>query len=37
MNRDIARKNIKVGLGLGALSFVMFGFSFVAAAIYNAA
>ncbi len=36
MNRDIARKNIKIGLGLGAICFVMFGLSFVAAAVYNA-
>lgn len=37
MDRDIARKNIKLGLGLGAICFVMFGLSFVAALVYNAA
>jgi len=37
MNRDIARKNIKIGLGLGAVCFVMFGLSFLAATLYNAA
>ncbi|CAB4873836.1 unannotated protein [freshwater metagenome] len=36
MNRDIARKNIKIGLSLGAVCFVMFGLSFVAAILYNA-
>ena len=36
MNRDNARKNIKIGLGAGAISFIMFGLSFVTAAIYNA-
>ena len=36
MNRDIARKNIKVGLGAGAISFIMFGLSFVTAAVYTA-
>jgi hypothetical protein len=37
MDRDIARKNIKIGLSLGAVCFVMFGLSFVAALVYNAA
>jgi hypothetical protein len=36
MNRDIARKNTKVGLYLGAVSALMFGLSFVAAILYNA-
>jgi hypothetical protein len=36
MNRDIARKNIKVGLGAGAICFIMFGLAFVTAAVYNA-
>jgi hypothetical protein len=37
MDRDIARRNTRIGLGLGAVSFVMFGLSFVAALVYNAA
>jgi len=37
MDRDIARKNLKIGLSLGAVCFVMFGLSFVAALVYNAA
>lgn len=37
MDRDIARRNIKIGLSLGAVCFVMFGLSFVAALVYNAA
>ena len=37
MNRDIARRYVKIGLSLGAVCFVMFGLSFVAATLYNAA
>jgi len=37
MDRDIARRNIRIGLSLGAVCFVMFGLSFVAALVYNAA
>lgn len=36
MDRDIARRNTKIGLALGAVCFVMFGLSFVAAIVYNA-
>lgn len=35
MNRDLARRNIRIGLLLGAVCFVMFGLSFVAAFLYN--
>jgi hypothetical protein len=34
MDRRLARKNIRSGLIAGALCFVMFGITFVAAAIY---
>ena len=37
MDRNIARRNIRIGLSLGAVCFVMFGLSFVAAIVYNAA
>jgi len=37
MDRDVARKNIRIGLWLGAVCFVMFGLSFVAAVVYNTA
>ena len=37
MDRDIARRNTRIGLALGAGSSVMFGLSFVAALVYNAA
>lgn len=36
MDRHLARKNVRSGLLLGALCFVMFGLTFVAAAIYVA-
>jgi hypothetical protein len=34
MDRKLARKNIRSGLIAGALCFLMFGITFVAAAIY---
>jgi hypothetical protein len=34
MDRRLARKNLKAGLIAGALCFIMFGMTFVAAAIY---
>jgi hypothetical protein len=34
MDRRLARKNLRTGLLVGALCFVMFGITFVAAAIY---
>ena len=34
MERRLARKNIRSGLIVGAISLFMFGMSFVAAAIY---
>ncbi len=34
MDRRLARKNIRSGLIVGAISLFMFGMSFVAAAIY---
>ena len=34
MDRKLARKNIRSGLILGAVCLVMFGITFVAAAIY---
>jgi hypothetical protein len=34
MDRRLARKNIRSGLVAGALCFVMFGITFLAAAIY---
>jgi hypothetical protein len=34
MDRRLARKNIRSGVIAGALCFVMFGITFVAAAIY---
>jgi hypothetical protein len=34
MDRKLARKNIRSGLVAGALCFVMFGITFLAAAIY---
>ena len=36
MDRQLARKNIRSGLLVGALCFFMFGMTFVAAAIYIA-
>jgi hypothetical protein len=36
MDRKLARKNIRTGLIVGALSITMFGLTFLAAAIYNA-
>ncbi len=37
MDRDIARRNTRIGLALGAVCFGMFGLSFVTALVYNAA
>jgi hypothetical protein len=34
MDRNLARKNVRSGLLLGALCFVIFGMTFVAAVIY---
>jgi hypothetical protein len=34
MDRNLARKNMRTGLTAGAVCFVMFGLTFVAAAIY---
>jgi hypothetical protein len=34
MDRNLARKNVRTGLLAGAVCFVMFGLTFVAAAIY---
>jgi hypothetical protein len=34
MDRKLARKNIRSGLIAGAICFIMFGITFVAAAIY---
>jgi hypothetical protein len=34
MDRRLARKNLRTGLLAGALCFIMFGMTFVAAAIY---
>jgi hypothetical protein len=34
MDRNLARKNIRSGLITGAVCFVMFGLTFLAAAIY---
>jgi hypothetical protein len=34
MDRNLARKNIRTGLIVGALSLLMFGLSFEAAAVY---
>jgi hypothetical protein len=36
MDRNLARKNIRSGLLVGALCLLMFGMTFVAAAIYVA-
>ena len=36
MDRDIARRNNRIGIALGGVCFVMFGLSFVAAIVYNA-
>jgi len=36
MDRNLARKNIRSGLLVGALCLFMFGMTFVAAAIYVA-
>ncbi len=36
MDRQLARKNIRSGLLVGALCFFMFGMTFVAAIIYVA-
>ena len=34
MDRNLARKNMRTGLIAGAVCFVMFGLTFVAAAVY---
>jgi hypothetical protein len=34
MDRKLARKNIRTGLILGAVCLIMFGLTFLAAAIY---
>jgi hypothetical protein len=34
MDRNLARTNVRTGLLAGAVCFVMFGLTFVAAAIY---
>jgi hypothetical protein len=34
MDRNLARKNVRSGLLVGAICFFMFGMTFVAAAIY---
>ncbi len=34
MDRRLARKNIRIGLIAGAVCMIMFGMTFVAAAIY---
>jgi hypothetical protein len=34
MDRKLARKNIRTGLILGAICLIMFGLTFLAAAIY---
>jgi hypothetical protein len=34
MDRRLARKNVRTGLIVGALSLLMFAMSFVAAAVY---
>jgi hypothetical protein len=34
MDRNLARKNIRTGLIVAAVSLIMFGLSFVAAAVY---
>jgi hypothetical protein len=34
MDRQLARKNVRSGLLVGAICFFMFGMTFVAAAIY---
>jgi hypothetical protein len=34
MDRNLARKNVRTGLIAGAVCLVMFGLTFVAAAIY---
>jgi hypothetical protein len=36
MDRNLARKNVRTGLIAGAVCFVMFGLTFVAAWIYVA-
>ena len=36
MDRNLARKNVRSGLLVGALCLLMFGMTFVAAAIYVA-
>jgi hypothetical protein len=36
MDRNLARKNVRTGLIAAAVCFVMFGLSFLAAAIYVA-
>jgi hypothetical protein len=36
MDRNLARKNVRTGLVAGVVCFVMFGLTFVAAAIYVA-
>jgi hypothetical protein len=36
MDRNLARKNMRTGLLAGAVCFVMFGLTFVAATIYIA-
>lgn len=35
MDRKLARKNIRLGLILAAISLTMFGLTFLAAALYN--
>ena len=36
MDRNLARKNVRTGLIVGAVCLLMFGLTFVAAAIYVA-
>jgi hypothetical protein len=36
MDRNLARKNVRTGLIAGTVCFIMFGLTFVAAAIYVA-
>jgi hypothetical protein len=36
MDRNLARKNMRTGLVAGTVCFIMFGLTFVAAAIYVA-
>ncbi len=35
MDKELARKNIRLGLILTAIGLVMFGLTFLAAALYN--